>query len=75
MYIPRCILPVFLVFFTGYLQASESVDSVRDWLIRSYPSGTNVGVIVKVGRTLYPEATLVAAENNSIELHAKGLNG
>lgn len=75
MHVTRLMLPALLVLIVGTLHASDASDAVRGWLIDTYAAGASEAVSVKVGGTLYTEATLIGAEKSNVQLHAKDLDG
>jgi hypothetical protein len=54
--------------------ASDSADAVRSWLVVSQAEGAKVGVIAKIGTTVYPAASLLAADEQGVRLRADELN-
>ena len=64
-----------LFLFASILSASEVGDTVRQWLVKDYSSGTRTGVMVQIGKKVYNEATLVSATDSSVHIRAKGLDG
>ncbi len=75
MCINRIIICVLCILNASFVQASEASDAVRAWLVQDYSAGATTGVMVKIGKRVYPEATLVAAKKSSVHLKAKGLDG
>src|ERR1043165_2121468 len=60
-----CLLPA-----TG--RASEAADVVRRWMVATMADGSPIGVIARIGDTVYPNATIVSAHEKGIHLQAGG---
>ncbi|MBA3686045.1 MAG: hypothetical protein H0W72_12520 [Planctomycetes bacterium] len=75
MPLTRLSLIACLLLTAGHLRGGEAAEAVRAWLVATYATGAKEAVTAKVAGTVYANATLVAAQESSVQLYAKDLDG